>query len=432
MSCQSSFAVVWFTLVLLVWGLPAQTTSRRSHVVEVVERVGPSIVNISTSSLVRNLYPEFDEFFGPPDQRYKTQSLGSGMIVGEEGFILTNYHVIRPITQYPDSKITATLYNKRNYEAALIAADAQNDLALLKIETSDRLTPVAWGNSAEILIGETAIALGNPFGLQNSVTTGVVSATNRTIAFDGKVSFHDFIQTDAAINPGNSGGALINVDGEVIGVNTAIFSKGQGLGFAIPARRARKTIGQLLDYRKAKGIWLGLELEETDRDSLDWTVQVVYVTPDSPAAKAGISPGDTITEVDGSPVKCLFDLKRKIYAKKNSETVLLQLISAKGVRHVQIKISPLPLQFQYHLLWTKLGIVAAGQTEGVVVKEVKPDSSADRIGMRKGDIVIAMAGYPIQSVEAMNEVARQLEKGMTVSVMLIRSGKRLEGRLVVE
>lgn len=411
----------------------AQQVSRRTPVVEVAEKVGPAIVNISTERLVEdNPTPMFDDFFNEFFGRYHprthtTRSLGSGVLVDVQGFIVTNAHVIRRA-----SKINVTLADKRTFSATLLALDSKNDLAVIKIDSDELLPAAHWGNSSDILIGETVIALGNPFSLQNSVTTGVVSATNRSIALEGELLFDDFIQTDAAINPGNSGGALLNIYGQLIGINTAIASQGQGLGFAIPVNRVRQTIGALLDPGRLRQLWVGVVWQEKQTSLAAWQVIVGQIHPQSPAARAGLRKGEIVVAVDDFPVQCLFDLNKRLYFKQAGDNVVLRLSSGGKERELTLQIAALPAAIMYPAVWEKLGIAVAQSRGGLIVQKIRADSSADRIGMQVGDIVLAIGGYAVRKPDELELLTQKLSAGDPVSILLLRQGKRLGGTLVVE
>lgn len=407
---------------------PKAKISRRTAIVEVVEKIGPAIVNISTERLVATRSPFFNDFFGRFHPRVqKTHSLGSGVVIDSHGFIVTNHHVIARA-----SKINITLDNEKNFYADLIASNEEHDLALLKIDSPNPLTAISWGDSDDILIGETAIALGNPFGLQNSVTTGVISATDRTIAINNKNNFSDFIQTDTAINPGNSGGALLNIHGQLVGINTAIYSQGQGLGFAIPIKRVRKVVGELLNYRNLKQLWLGLKVKEISRRKLNWLVKVTKVTPHSPAHLAKIMPNDEIVAVDNNPVQSLFDFRKFIYAKNIGDSVTLQLKSKGQMRTLALQVAPLPLSYKQRQIWQKMGVMVQNSSEGVMVTKIRSNSSAGRIGIETGDILVAIGGYRIRSVREFKLLLGHLDAGDAVSIVLIKNRRRLGGTLVIE
>src|SRR5512141_2669246 len=282
--------------------IPATVSaSRRTPVVVVAHNVLPAVVNIQTEATFRRREtdPFFDPFgfFGGQDRVYSSQSLGSGFVWSSDGIIVTNNHVVEGA-----SKITVNFNDGRQVEARLIGVDPDSDLAVLRVD-SRGLTAAPIGTSSDLLIGETVVAVGNPFGLSGSVTTGVVSALGRSVPSkeEGR-TFTDFIQTDASINPGNSGGPLLNIEGKLIGINTAIFANAQGIGFAIPVDRARKVIQDLLRYGQVHSAWIGavtstLTPEEAKRTGVRVThgAVVARVFNGSPAQAAGLRPGDVIT-----------------------------------------------------------------------------------------------------------------------------------------
>jgi len=283
---------------------------RRTPVVAAVERVGTSVVNISAEHVVQQRRSPLDVFFGynARPRASRSESLGSGVVIGS-GIVVTNDHVISGA-----SRIWVTTSDGRELEAKLEGADADNDLAVLSVDPKG-LKPAALGTSSDLMIGETVIAIGNPFGLSNTVTTGIVSAVHRTVQGESGRNYSDFLQTDAAINPGNSGGALVNVLGELIGINTAIVGGANTIGFAIPIDRVRRVADDLLNYKEVKAAWIGVRgataLPENARPSArGHGLRVRSVWPGSPAAKAGLQPGDLVVGFDGRPVeRSLEDLR---------------------------------------------------------------------------------------------------------------------------
>ena len=240
---------------------------------QAVRKVSPAVVNISSVYEVRKrtgpfsgfgANPFFEEFFkdffDPRfERRQQYTSLGSGVIIdGKKGLILTNAHVIQKT-----ATIKVMLQDEREFEAKIVGADPDSDLAVLKIDSENQLPDVTMGNSDDLMIGETVIAIGNPFGFSHTVTTGVISALNRSIRTEDRV-YNDFIQIDASINPGNSGGPLLNINGDLIGINTAIYAKAQGIGFAIPISKARKIISDLIQYGEVKQAWIGIIVQDMD------------------------------------------------------------------------------------------------------------------------------------------------------------------------
>jgi serine protease Do len=301
----------------------AQNVNRETPVVRAVRKVSPAVVNISSVYEVRKrtgpfsgfgMNPFFEEFFkdffDPRfERRQQYTSLGSGVIIdGKKGLILTNAHVIQKT-----GTIKVMLQDEREFEAKIVGADPDSDLAVLKIDSADQLPDVTMGNSDDLMIGETVIAIGNPFGFSHTVTTGVVSALDRSIRTEDRV-YHDFIQIDASINPGNSGGPLLNLQGEVIGVNTAILAHGQGIGFAIPSNTAKSIIAILKEKGKVTRGMIGIVAQTvTPRIARKLGlaraggVLVLKVDPNLPAQKAGIRSRDIIISYRGRPVQNVFD-----------------------------------------------------------------------------------------------------------------------------
>src|SRR3954465_8371246 len=289
--------------------IPATVSAaRRTPVVVVAHNVAPSVVNIQTEATIRRreIDPFFDPFgmFGGQTRSYTAQSLGSGFVWSSDGIIVTNNHVVEGA-----SRISVVLSDGTQMSAKLIGVDPDSDLAVLRVD-SNKLTPAPIGTSSDLMIGETVVAVGNPFGLSGSVTTGAVPALGRSVPSkeEGR-TFTDFIQTDASINPGNSGGPLLNIEGKVIGINAAIYAQAQGIGFAIPVDRARKIIQDIVRYGAVHSAWIGavtatLTPEEAKRIGTRVTrgALVARVISGSPAAAAGLKTRDIITAVAGKPV----------------------------------------------------------------------------------------------------------------------------------
>ena len=288
--------------------VPADILSTQRAFSQVSKKVTPSVVNISTISrkkLVRpfpDMPPLFEEFFGGGPQTRRDRSLGSGFIISRDGYIVTNEHVVRDA-----ESIRVKLSNDKVYEARVVGGDPKTDIAVIKINAAD--LPVAvLGDSDKLEVGQWAIAIGNPFGLERSMTVGVISATGRSNV--GIESIENFIQTDASINPGNSGGPLLNIHGEVVGINTAIVAAGQGIGFAIPTNMARPIIAQLVDKGKVARAWLGVSIkpvtEEVARSSglgKSNGVLIAGLYERGPAERAGMQPGDIIVNFAGIDVR---------------------------------------------------------------------------------------------------------------------------------
>ena len=319
---------------------------------DAVQRAAPGVVNIYSSKTVqRRLHPLLDnplfqQFFGAPQiPRQRIQSsLGSGVLVSEHGYILTNNHVIAGADE-----IKVALQDGRSAQATLVGTDPDTDLALLKISLKE-LQSLDFGNSDSMRVGDLVLAIGNPFGVGQTVTMGIVSATGRQHL--GINTFEDFIQTDAAINPGNSGGALINPQGELIGINTAIYSQSggsQGIGFAVPAALASRILQQLVDHGRVIRGWLGLELQDINRDlatsfglpSLRGVI-VAGVYRQTPAYQAGIHPGDIITTINGEPVNSRSDALRQVSALTPGQRTRITYLRKGKQSEIDLKVIERP------------------------------------------------------------------------------------------
>ncbi|MBF0171458.1 MAG: trypsin-like peptidase domain-containing protein [Nitrospinae bacterium] len=304
-------AVVLFLLLCAATGGIAHAADRRTPVVLAVERVAPSVVNINTS-YVETVNPFRDRFGGRspfgdlyPPQRIERTSLGSGVIISRDGYILTNNHVVDGA-----SSIRVTLSDNREFPAEVVGADPRSDIAVIRVEGAQKLPVAPLGRSSDLMIGETVIAIGNPFGLSHTVTTGILSAMNRDIKGDDGILLQDFLQVDAPINPGNSGGALLNINGELIGVTSAIYRSAEGIGFAIPIDRAMRIVTDLISHGRVIRGWAGFvadDLSARMRRDLGYDRTggglVTKVFDGGPGQRGGLAPGDVIEKIDGKPVK---------------------------------------------------------------------------------------------------------------------------------
>jgi serine protease Do len=385
------------------------TDPRRSLVVQAVERASPAVVNISTEQVVEGRgspFPTprdpffddfFHDFFDSRPRRYKATSLGSGVIVAADGTILTNEHVVLRA-----SRIRVTLSDERTFDAHPAGADADSDLAVLRIDAGKSLPHIALGRSDDLMIGETVIAIGNPFGLSHTVTTGVLSAVGRSLNTSER-TYSDFIQTDASINPGNSGGPLLNIKGELIGINTAIYGKAQGIGFAIPVDRARRVMRDLVSYGEVKRAWVGITVQDLTEELAQHFgttkgVVVLDVEAKSPGAIAGIARGDVITRVDNHDVHSRDEFEERIGGHDTSDTVVLTRHRDDGDQDVPVATAPFPAGQADDLAWQLLGMKVTEDGDGLVVERVRMGSTGARIGLRRGDRVVGIGGTPVRSV----------------------------------
>ncbi len=344
-------------------GAPTATADAiQAAFVNVAERVRPAVVHLGTVQVARPRRPPvapgpyaddpsfkdfFDQFFGRRGPgggpgEYQLPGLGSGVIVDKRGYVLTNFHVVRGA-----DAVIVRLSSKREYRGTIVGSDAKTDLAVVRFEPDTELTVAALGNSDALRVGEWAIAIGNPFGLDQTVTVGVVSATGR--ADVGIASYENFIQTDASINPGNSGGPLVNLRGEVIGINTAIVATGQGIGFAIPANMVKRVMAQLMDRGKVTRGWIGVALQPITAElaqalgvaSTEGAV-VARVYPGSPAAAAQLKQNDVIVKFDGRQVEDYHHLQRLAAEADPGKTVKLDVVRERQRRTVELKVAEAP------------------------------------------------------------------------------------------
>jgi Do/DeqQ family serine protease len=408
-----AFLIIFLFLQSLA-AVAASDNLRESAVVKAVRKVSPAVVNISTiyedraranpfSGFGSPFFDEFfKDFFDPRfERRQQSASLGSGVIIdGERGLILTNAHVIQR-----SGTIKVVLQDEREYEARIVGADPESDLAVLKIEPREKLPSIAMGSSGDLMIGETVIAIGNPFGFSHTVTTGVISALNRSIRTDERV-FQDFVQIDASINPGNSGGPLLNINGELIGINTAIYAKAQGIGFAIPIGKAQRIVSDLVQYGEVKQAWIGLVVQELDEKIARYLnyssrkgVMVKSIEPESPAQRAGLREGDILLTLGNKRIVGLDDYLGASKAVTAGETLEIQAWRGGQTRTVNLKTKEFPLERADELAWSLLGIKVDQLTsknrrdfriairDGVVISEIKSGSYLASIGARPGDVI---------------------------------------------
>ena len=416
----------------------------KSSFAPVVKAVLPTVVNISSSKVVRTpnqLYgpmmdPFFQQFFGDgADGRFniprerRERSLGSGVIVSPEGYILTNNHVVDGATD-----IRVTLSDKREFKATIIGTDPKTDVAVLKVEAAN-LPAVTIGDSSKVQVGDYALAIGDPFGVGQTVTMGIVSAKGRTNL--GIEDYEDFIQTDAPINPGNSGGALVNDRGELIGINTAILSHGsggnQGIGFAVPVNLAREVMDQILKNGKVTRAYLGIipqdvtpSIAKAIGQSEPRGVLVGDVSPNSPAQASGLQRGDIILEVNGKPVANANELRMSISMMQPAAAVKLSVVRNGGRHDISVKLGQLPTpeehaQMEKNDSQSALEGVAVDNLDaqtaqelglppnatGVVVKDVSPSSPYADSGLRRGDVIQEVNRQPVKDVADFEKAMRK-------------------------
>jgi len=438
---------------------PPATVMVPSSFSEVAKAVSPAVVNISTEKVIQNeggqpfrhfqspygkddpFHDFFERFFGDrPQQEFKQRSLGSGFIIDEEGYIVTNNHVVENA-----DKIKIKLSNGKEYEGEIVGRDLKTDIALVKSKKIHNVDIVPLGDSDSLEIGEWVVAIGSPFGLEHTVTAGIVSAKGRVI---GSGPYDDFIQTDASINPGNSGGPLVNLRGEVVGINTAIVSRGGGnvgIGFAIPINMARGIIDQLKTSGSVTRGWLGVSIQDLTQELAEYYglkeakgALVGEVFKGDPADKAGIKAKDVIIEVDGQPIEDSRDLSRiiagipvgrkvEVKALRNGKEKTFRLEIAKRTDDKEVAaskgaseetalgmtVSPLTPQ-----LASQFGLP---EGEGVVVIAVEPGSPAAEAEVREGDLILEINHQSVKTLKDYNYIDKA-KKGQTISLLVRRKG----------
>jgi serine protease Do len=402
---------------------------RRTPIVEAYERARDSVANISTTQKVEvRGYGIFGDLFSMPTER---ASVGSAVVIHEDGYLATNAHVVSAAVQ-----LTASFADGTSYEAQIVGLDEARDLAVIKIEPVKPLTPIAWGRSDDLMIGELTIAVGNPVGLQNTVTTGIISAMHRELTVGGRVVYHDVIQTDASINPGNSGGPLLNVLGELIGINTAIRTDAQNIGFAIPVDQLLELLPDILDAEKRNKVQVGLKVG----DSLP--PKVVSIREGSPADKAGVRLGDIVDMVDGRRIRGPVDFYVSMLAKEPGDAVSLRLVREGAPASAKLSLVPVPkpdgkLMARRHLglsianLKDKAARRFAWQGPGVIVEAVEPQSPAAREDIRPGDLLVSMGRYWVTDVDDVGSLLSGITEGSPVEMAIRRAvpGGLIHGRV---
>lgn len=413
---EVSFKGKFIIFLALLFSFPPVLCAqeRETPVVRAVRKVSPSVVNISAAYTESYRMPGFqdpffDDFFrdffegGPRQSTRQRKSLGSGVIIdGKKGYVLTNAHVIAR-----GEMITVTLEDGRELNATLVGSDAESDLAVLRIESETILPQASLGTSQDLFIGETAIAIGNPFGFSHTVTTGVVSAVNRHVR-SGQQLYKHFIQTDASINPGNSGGPLLNIMGEVIGINTAIYAQARGIGFAIPIDRARKVANDLIQYGTLVPVWIGLYVQDMDQGLANYLgsdVRGVYireVEDNSPASRAGFLKGDVLIAVGGQPVEHVSDYREQLDMLLPDNPVDLRIQRKEKTMTFALKVRPYPMERAGKLLETHLGIEAADPlpgSRGAVITKIRKNSAMERISARPGDRITGLGERTVNTLK---------------------------------
>ncbi len=402
------------------------SAARRSPVAIVAHNVLPSVVNIETEATIRRrtVDPYFDPFgfFGGRERTIPSHSLGSGFVWSSDGIVVTNSHVIEGA-----SRISINFNDGSKLPARLIGVDPDSDLAVLRVDAKN-LIAAPIGTSSDIMIGETVVAVGNPFGLSGTVTTGVISALGRSVPSQEQGrTFTDFIQTDASINPGNSGGPLLNIEGKVVGINVAIYANAQGIGFAIPVDRAKKVIEDLLRYGAVHSAWIGavtatLTPEEARR--LDLSIPrgaiVVRVFRGSPAAAAGLRPGDVITAVNGRAVESRESFSTSTATATAGTPLTLSVFRDGRAQNVSVRPAEPPGSLGLTILNEIAGLSVADEGRRVVIDSVASGSRGAEIGLAPGDLVVGVNGVEVRSVRELNDELMKATERSSIVLSIAR------------
>ena len=422
----------------------------------VADRATPAVVNVSTvGARVSNGDDDrYREFFG--DELYERyfgrrpredgRTSGSGVIVDPKGYILTNNHVIENARE-----ITVRLSDSRKFSATLVGRDAKTDLAVLKVQASAALPTAELADSDRLRVGQWAIAIGNPFGLDRTVTVGIISATARTRV--GVATYENFIQTDASINPGNSGGPLLNIDGKVIGINTAIVASGQGIGFSIPINEAKAVMAQLIAKGRVVRGWLGVAIQDiTDELASSFGVReregvlVADVMKGGPAETAGLRAGDVVVEVNGVRVREVPDLQRRVAGLAPGERVRIVVVRDGARQPATVTIGEMPSEeptvraqagedgFGLHVEPLSPGIadrLNLAVSQGVLVVDVAAGGPAARGGLRRGDVILEVGRQPVSDAQTFGQALAAIPPGETALLYLHRPGADARNQYVV-
>jgi len=450
------FAGLSFAVILLAWSVAAPARSAPDSFADLAERLLPTVVNIATTQTVETRRgEEFEEFFKefferrggqpPPQEKRRASALGSGFIIDSSGYIVTNHHVIAEADE-----ITVRLHDDTLLEAELVGSDKKTDLALLKVNWDKPLPATSWGVSEKTRIGDWVIAIGNPFGLGGTVTAGIVSARQRDI---NSGPYDDFIQTDAAINRGNSGGPMFNLDGEVVGVNTAIYSRSGGsvgIGFAIPSDLAKNVVSQLREYGEVRRGWLGVRIQSVTEELAEglhldgvYGALVASVTEGGPAERAGIEGGDVILTFNGRTVPDMRKLPRMVAEtpigrevevvvwRKGAETVVKVVLGELEDEQVaaattgpteedagEVPDLGLALGSLTPELRERYGL--GENTKGVVITKVDSEGSGADKGLKPGDVIVEVDQEEVSNAAQVSErVQKAKDEGYRVVTLLV-------------
>lgn len=440
--------------------LPKELSGENSAFSAVVNVISPVVANISTSKTIASRGPEAPQFFDEPlggffdyfnaPKKWKEESLGSGVVVSSDGYIITNNHVVEKADE-----IKVTLYGQQNYKGRIIGTDPKTDIAVIKISATN-LPAIKWGDSDTLQVGEFVLAFGNPYSLGHTVTMGIVSALGR--ADVGVAEYEDFIQTDAAINPGNSGGPLVNIKGELVGINTAIFSRTggyQGIGFAVPSNMVKSVMTQLISEGKVTRGWLGVTIQNLNPElSREFGLNkisgalVTDVFTGSPAQKADLRRGDVVLEINGKEIRNVESLRNIVAQSKVGTDIKLKILRDGKTLNISIRVTEFPQELTHAApvepedaphaqgdMFAGLSVMnltndiakqlgLSNNEKGVVIVKVDSDSAAGEAGLKKGDVIQEINKKRVKDQSDFNKVLSGIREGDTVLVFINRGGNK--------
>lgn len=419
-------------LFSLLFGTAEASDLRMTPIVRAVARAKESVVNIHGEKTVAE-----DDQIG---SERRVNGMGTGIIVDSRGYILTNYHVVKGVAE-----IQTTLADGSEHIAKLIARDPKTDLAVIKVDATRKLPVIELGTSSDLMPGETVIAVGNAYGYTHTVTRGIISALHRNVQVSDIQSYEDLIQTDASINPGNSGGPLLNIDGDMIGINVAVRAGAQGIGFAIPVNQAIAVAADLLAAEGSKNGWVGIEVEE--RESPKTAVCVKRVDANGPAKESGLLPDDEVVAVNGISVKRSLDFHRALLESKCGDEVCLEVCRDGRTLSKRIELAKAKQQFhKWNKAWEVLGVslrpvpVEEFQRRfktvyrgGLMIENVREGSPADGRGLREGDILVGLHVWETVTLDNVDYILNHSDlKGLDpLKVYILRQGSTLYSYLPI-
>ena len=416
----------------------ADDVTRRSPTVKAVSQVMPSVVNIATKTRVQRvgyLYDWWRDNWTPYAQQLPPEeSAGSGVIISESGYVLTNVHVVRDADEIW-VKLTDESGKQKLYQAEVIAGSLTTDIALLRIipeKKGEVFAAATFASNDDLLLGETVMALGNPFGLGGSVSQGILSSKSRRTETDGqRLEIPDWLQTDASINPGNSGGPLINLSGEIIGINVAVLRDGQGIGFAIPIKRVNESMSRFFTPEFLDDNWFGVTIDAGTRPP-----RVASVEAESPAAKAGLSVGDKILRVNGSENDSFIDLASQLVGVGKDRTIQFQIERNGKKLDFTVELIPENAVFNAGLIRQKIGAILErltpevaealrlDSTDGFVISQVDKDTPAAKANLRPGLVVTSIDGRKIDDIIDAARIFHSKNKGDEVTLNIVQMRQR--------